>query len=422
MRLQPVAVKVALGALAVVCLVMTWFSVRWHFANAVAPNFDRRLPQSPMIADWLIEVAPSDPLVRQAAASTYERTFDADDLARALAEYEAAAAASPHNYLNWLNLGRVRSQSGDVAGAEAAFVRAEQLAPNYAAVQWAYGNFLLRSGRSDEGFALMARAAQANTDYARSAALTALQLFDGDSAQAVAVMGDSDASRAAMQTALIEMDRPEDAAAVWLTIGEGARKARYREAGTKLASDLMTKKHFALAASVLASLGEGTGGARGQMGNGGFEDGVKLREAGPFEWQIADGASPRIGLSEERPHSGRYSLAVIFNSFDTAAFRSISQVVVVEPGRQYEIEGFYRSDVKTASNLRWEVAEAPAGSVLARSEPLQPTAEWTRFTLRFTVPAGVDGVMFRFTRDGCTGASCPTTGTIAFDSLSLRAL
>ena len=96
--------------------------------------------------------------------------------------------------------------------------------------------------------------------------------------------------------------------------------------------------------------------------------------------------------------------------------------VVVVPGAAYELKGYYKSDVKTASSLRWEVADASTTGTIARTEPLPNAATWTEFSIAFTAPASGDGVIIRFNRDGCTGGSCPTNGSISFDDISLRRL
>ena len=420
-RLEPRLSRIIIIAAALVCVTASWFSIRWHFANAVAPTFERQRPESPLIANWLTEVAPSDPLTHYFAAVVFEKTFDVGDLDRSLLEYELATAASPNNYLMWLSLGKARNLSGDTAGAEAAFKRALALAPNYAAVQWAYGNFLIRQDKTDEGFVFMTKASATNPEYARSAAVTALEIFEGDVSLAERALGQSDATNAALQTALVTANRPEDAFNAWSRISDDAKSAKYRISTEKFASDLIAAKKFGLAARVAAALG-GEPAVQGQIGNGGFESGVKLRNAGLFEWQVAEGGSPQVGLNESQTHGGKYNLVVIFNSFETAAFRTISQTVVVVPGAPYELRGFYRSEVKMSATLRWEIADGTTTATIEKTEPLMPASGWTQFAVKFTAPANGDGVIIRFNREGCSGASCPTNGTISFDDLSLSRL
>ena len=102
----------------------------------------------------LHDSAANDPKAHLLAGVFYEKTFDVSDLDRSLAEYERAAALDPADYNLWLAVAEARDRIGDADGAGTAFSKALELAPNYADVQWAYGNFLLRQGRGDEAFPL----------------------------------------------------------------------------------------------------------------------------------------------------------------------------------------------------------------------------------------------------------------------------
>ena len=421
-KLDSTPSRVAIIVIAVACFALTYFSAKWHFASGVAPTFDRTRPESSMVANWLTGVAPSDPSVRLAAAVTFERTFDMNDLDRSLREYAAATSASPNNYVLWLSLARSRNLNGDTVGAEAAFKRSLELAPNYAAVQWAYGNFLVQQESTGEGFRLMAKAASANPEYAASAAVTALQIFGGDVRKALVELGETDATNAALQVALIKAERFDDAVEAWSRLSAEGKQGKYKQTTDKLAADLTAAKRFALASRVYAAISGSEAPTTGKIANGGFESEVKMREAPLFAWQIADGGSPQIGLSKTQVHAGEYSLAVVFNSFETAAFRSISQMILTEPAAVYELTGFYRSDVKTPASLRWEIADAATTGTIARTEPLAAAPTWAPFSVKFTAPTGSEAVIVRFTRDGCAGASCPTNGTITFDDLAIRKL
>lgn len=421
-KLDATPSRVVIVVIAVACLAFTYFSAKWHFANGVAPTFDRSRAESPLVANWLTEVAPADPSVRMAAAVTFERTFDMMDLDRSMSEYAEATAASPNNYLIWLSLAKSRNLNGDTSGAEAAFRKAIELAPNYAAVQWAYGNFLVRQGSTGGGFTLMAKAASANSEYAASAAVTALQIFDGDVRKALVELGETDATNAALQVALIKAGRFDDAVEAWSRISDEGKRTKYRQATDKLAGDLTAAKRFGLAARIFAALNGSEPSAQGKLSNGGFEGGVKMRDAPLFEWQIADGGSPQIGLTKDRPYAGENALVFVFSSFETAAFRSVSQMVLVESGATYELDGFYRSDVKTAASLRWEIGDATTTGTIARTDALAVAGSWTPFSIKFSAPMGAEAVIVRFTRDGCTGGSCPTNGTIAFDDITIKKL
>lgn len=418
-KINSAPARIALISVALAAIVLAWFFGKWNFANAVAERIDTAQPEAKSVADWLISLAPADPQTHFAAGRTFEKTFDPGDLDRSLAEYETAASLSPHHYVMWLNVGKARSLNGDAGGALSAYGQALRLAPNYASVQWAYGNALIRQGRVDEGFAMITKAADANPDYARTTALTALEMFEGDLTRVRHALGDTDAMTAALAAVLAKQGRFDEAVQTWSRIGD---RSGHQKLGQSLVEQLATAKKFQLAAGISAGL-QGEGSEKPESGkilNGGFETNIKLRDAGLFEWQIGAGAKPQIGQAEGGAHAGRYSLIFVFDTFATTDFRSISQIVPVEPGVEYELELFYKSDVKSSASLRWEIADVANSATITAGAPITPAGEWTSTKVKFTVPAGTDAVIVRLGRDGCSGPSCPFSGKVSFDDFSLR--
>ncbi len=412
-----------LAAVAIVCIASAWFFVKWNFANVVASALDTERPESKIVVESLVEMAPDDPQTHFIAARLFEKTFDDADLAKSLTEYETATALSPNNYLLWLELGKARDSGGDRPSAGAAFHRALELAPNYSAVQWAYGNSLIRQGNSDHGFALIAKAAASDPQYSNPAVAIALQLFDGNVGQVRSVLGDSAEANAALASVLAAGNRFDDAFDAWSQLAADDKRTKFKQIGGKLVEQLITAKKFQLASRVTGDLlsDDSEKTVLGQISNGGFENGVKLRNAGIFEWQIAEGAEPQIGLSEGQPHSGKYSLLMAFNTFNTVAFRPVSQTVPVVPGASYEFEVFYKSDLKSTAAFKWEIADASTGTAITTTAPMMPVVDWVPMKAKFTVPAVTDAIIIRFVREGCAG-TCSVNGKLSFDDLSISRL
>ena len=416
--------RLVLIASAILCVAGAWYFAKWNFANATSLRLDTTIPESKFFAEWLTQIAPDDPQPHHATAVLFEKTFEPDDLIRSLTEYETAAALTPNNYIVWLNLGQARDRSGDSSGAEAAFRRAAELAPTYATVQWAYGNSLIRHKKTDEGFAIMAKAAAADPQYSNPAASIALQIFDGNIGEARRVLGDSAYTNAALANNLALQKLYDEAYDAWARLDAEDKAAKFKETGQTLQTLFTDAKKFRLAASVKGDLlSDGNEKpAIGQISNGGFESGVKLRDAGIFEWQIVEGAEPQIGLSEALKHSGKYSLWMTFNTFEAAAFRPVYQTVAVIPGAAYEFTVLYRADLKTAAAFKWEILDAASATRIAATDPLALAGDWTTLKVNFTVTATSDGVIIKFIREGCGSGACPVTGKLSFDDISIRQL
>jgi len=110
-----------------------------------------------------------------------------------------------------------------------------------------------------------------------------------------------------------------------------------------------------------------------------------------------------------------------FNSTDPNGLRQLSQTIAIEPNKKYLFEGFYHSDIKTASPLLWQVADLDGGAVIAQASVADPSSEWKKFSIRFDSPADSDGVAIRLVRAACGSTICPINGNLWLDDLSLTA-
>ena len=98
------------------------------------------------------------------------------------------------------------------------------------------------------------------------------------------------------------MKRFDDAFEAWSKLRPDEKKSKFKPLGETLANQFIAAKKYRFASRVAGDIAEDDGGTPviGQINNGGFESGVKLRNAGLFEWQIGEGTEPQIGLNEEQ--------------------------------------------------------------------------------------------------------------------------
>jgi tetratricopeptide (TPR) repeat protein len=409
--------RAILLAAAVVLLTGAFFSVKWGLANTASSKAEYK-----EVADLMVGWAPDDPQTHYTSAVLHERTFLPEDLPVSLSEYEKAAALAPHNFLLWLELGKARERSGDPAGAERTLRKALELAPNYAQVRWALGNNLLRQGRSDEAFAEIRQAASSDEKYVGPAASMAWQVFDGDINLVRRTIGDSAGINVALSAILRGQKRLDEAFAIWELLTPEEKGVTYKQASSDLYGQLVDARKYRAALTVFSSAlaGEDDEGYPGKISNGGFENAIKPQNAAVFEWQIAEALKPQIAADTAQKRSGIRSLVLIFNSADGKDFRTISQTIVVEPGKTYQFELFYKSDLKTAATFKWEVAGFTDGKILS-TEPVAESADWTPQRLKFTVPPNTEAIAVRLARVPCRTGLCPISGRIWFDDLSLTA-
>ena len=411
-----VPIRALLGASVLLVIALAFIAAKWAIGNALAT----RSPEKE-VSDLGASLAASDPLARFAHAAIVERTFDMTSIAASLNEYEAAVALSPNDYRLWLGLGRARERDGDRVGAEQAYRRAAELAPHYSRVHWALGNLLVRDGRGDEGFGHIRMAAETDTAFAAPAVRTAWQAFEGDVARVTAALGDGENTKVELAKSLAAQKRLDEAVAVWDSIPAERRRAAFVEQGKFLEQKAMENGRFRPALAISNEFAESP--ARiATVTNGGFEEPIKPKSSGPFDWRNIDGAYPQMGPTNGQKAAGEVSLLVRFGDPTNLEFRPLSQTIAVEPGRKYSLSLSHRSEIKSQAVFKWEAIAGANGERLAETESLAVTKDWTVSTIEFRVPDGIDAITIRLIRENCAAPICTISGALWFDEFVLRPL
>jgi tetratricopeptide (TPR) repeat protein len=410
--------RAVLPVATLICLAGAIFFAKWYFANSIslqAPSKD--------VAEFSADLAPNDPQTHYALAVLNEKTFLPEDLSKSLAEFEQATALAPHDFRLWLALGKARERSGNAAGAEAALRKALALAPNYAAAQWTLGNVLLRRGKTAEAFNEIRRSAANDVAYRNQTITTAWQIFDGDLAAVRQHIGDAPNLNSALAVFLAKSKRFDEAFDIWSGLPSEEKKTTLKSDGENLFGAMLAEKKYRDALRVQQSISDQPNAERfapGKIFNGGFETEVMREKAGIFDWQIADGAQPQIGFDDAQRHDGNRSLVIIYNSATGREFRLISQTAVVEAGKTYAFELFYKSDLKTAATFRWEIVDASDGKVLAATGTIAASADWTNLKAEFTTSNNTQAVTVRLAREACKSIVCPISGKVWFDDFAIN--
>jgi hypothetical protein len=408
-KLSGTAARGLLIAAAVCIALASLTSARWLIANTIASRAVYK-----EIAELGTILGPSDPQTHLVNAALLEKTFFPEDLTRSIGEYERAVALSPADYVLWLELGRARARVGDSPGAETALRRSLELAPNYSSVNWTLGNFLLRQNKTAEAFDRIRRAADSDRQYANPAITNAWQVFDGDLQRVRELAGDSRDLRVSLATLLASEKRFVEALEIWNSLPEADRVGELKSNGDAIFREMLAAKHYRDAVSM-------SGGrfVAGTLSNGGFESPISIQSPSEFEWRIAAGSDSQIAVDSGQKREGGVSLVMLFNSSDGKSVSGISQTVAVEPGKSYVLRGFYHSDLKATTTLKWVVSNAVDGKSLGETTPLEARVEWKEFSLPFSVPVSADGVVVGLNRADCRSTICPISGRVWFDALSI---
>lgn len=414
---SPVKVRsnILIGLIIAAILFCGYFFAKWNFANAVSSRTD-----DPNIAKMAVDLSPSDPQTHFALGTLLDKSFDPADSERSLAELREAVRLGPHSYFAWIALARSLEMAGEDVEARKAFDNAFSLASEYADVQWAYGNMLLRNGETQSGFDLISKAATAKPALAASAVSFAYDYYDGDLIALKKALGESAAIQTALAQRLANDDRLDDALAQWQKIPKESQ-SQYSEITRSIANKALEEKHYRTAAAFLASDGNADVPVMPEtVTDGGFEYGVKLRGAAAFDWQLADGSEPQVTMSSSQFRSGSRSLWIVFNTTKLADFRTLQQTIAVIPNKRYTFSAFYRSELRGDSTVYFEISDAMSGKTLGQTSPFSMNADWAAATAQFQSPADSDGITVKLLRQDCGGpAICKLNGRLWLDDVSI---
>jgi len=411
-KTDEISVRIGLIAFSCIVLGLTVFAAKWNFANAVSTKADTK-----DIADIAVWLAPDDPQTRYATGVIYDKTLEPADALRSLAEFEAAAANTPNNYLAWLALSKARGRNGDADGELAAVKRALDLAPNYASVQWAYGNALFRNG-DERAMQFIRQAVESDKQYRISAVDLMMLRYDSNVPEVRNALGGSPAILAAICQNLVRNQKFTEAQQLWQTINPEDDRVAITEQALAMAPLVLNAKSFRFAQMLYREAGRSTGRV-GSVNDGGFEGGIKARGGETFEWQIADGTEPQIAISNSTKFEGNNSLLLQFDTKDGTSFRRVSQTVAVEPGLEYTLVSSYKAELKASSTLKLVITDATMGTILVSTAAFTANIDWTTTSTKFVVPTESDGVTISLTRADCNSSVCPISGRLWLDNIGL---
>jgi tetratricopeptide (TPR) repeat protein len=171
----------------------------------------------------------------------------------------------------------------------------------------------------------------------------------------------------------------------------------------------------------LALVPSGRPGAPGDaVWNGGFESESLLGWG--LDWQVRRSWGVEIGLDRFVAAQGRQSLRLAFNSFPTLDFSGVSELVPVEPGREYQLRVLVKAlDFTTRSGLKLQVVMADEqAEVLAETPTVTgTTADWVPLATRVRVPEAVTLVRVQLRREKAPGPEGNLAGKVWVDDVSL---
>ncbi len=403
----------------IIVLIGAFYGARWQLGQALAESFSPNAANSAQIALAAVSLAPHNSLAHSISAKVQQGRTLTDILEKTRSDIENAVRYSPQDYRYWLELGRIREQSGDRAAGEAAMRRAVEIAPAYAYPRWMLGNLLLRDDKKDAAFSEFKSVAANHTALRQQVLYLVWETSGGDANQLKQLFGDTAVVRAALAVFYAGKNLPDESVQMWQSLSQ-EEKEEHRAAG-KTALRLNYERYNTRAAAIFEEALKYESAQIGKVTNAGFEAEIGKSEEAIFGWHIDQIKNAGISLDTRLPREGRLSLKITFTGYSEQTLQIVQQLVAVEENARYRLTAAVRTaDLKSAGTPVLEIANSKSFEVLGAAPPFAVgTSDWQNVTIEFTVPPGSQGVFIRTTRVYC-GADCPIVGALWYDDFKLE--
>ena len=294
------------------------------------------------------------------------RQFDFEnvDLPLAISYYERATAVDPGSSPYWMDLGSAYEMVGNVAAADLAFRNAQKQYPVSAQADWAYGNFLLRQGRTEEAFQQIYRAISGDPRLTAVAISSCWRsTHDIDRILKFALPANPEAYWGAIDF-FVSTAEPDAAMAVWKSLvatGASFPPSFLPSRAFRLLDLLVSLRRPNDAYLIwqqslsLAHIAPQYGPNGSLVWNGGFEQDLLN---GGFAWQYSPISGADMDIDAETFHSGNRALRIVFDGTVNVDFSNLWQYVIVEPNTRYRFRAYLQTqDLTTDSGVRFEISD-----------------------------------------------------------------
>ena len=388
---------------------------------------------SPAVADYLAQKAttvqqlerasdwdPADPKLRLRLAQAYLTRLDDGDLTRAEAQLESALHQRPSHGWTWLQLAVVADRQGDLSRARRAFDTAIRKDPHNVWLRWEAA--LLALGWGERAIALehLEYVLAVDPEQREAAFQLARTLLAPGESLAALMPAEPEMMTGLLASAVRHRD---------LVLAQAAWERRRallsppipRELQRGYLELLLRGGHGLAARDIWPALApKGSPATPGDaIWDGGFE--ADLLAGWGFNWHVQRVWGVEATLDRFIAARGRQSLRLAFNSFPTLDFAGVSQMVAVEPGREYALRALTKSlEFNTHSGLKLQVVTPEGERVLAETGTVAGTTrEWVPLEARVHIPAGLSLARLRLRREQAPGPEGNLGGKVWVDEVSL---
>jgi len=419
LNLSSLVARAALSVGVLICCGLLFLVILSKFI--IGTLADDRLAVSPQMLKVPLTYFPNSSRLNARMAAA-ELTETERDLVGARNHAQHAINLSPYDYRIRITEASVEEADGDRAAAEATLEAARSLAPNYWTVNYRLGNLLIRQGKLQQSLDPFRVAVAGNSTLLPGTLDLLWRASRNDVKVIETVAGSNPRARLTLAQFLVKASRPAEAAGVFESIDVDTLRAS-QDSATFLNS-LIAAGEFGVARGFWAKL-VGAGDSSALLWNGSFETDL-LKNYPQFDWAFTRSEYARFTIDGSVAHSGSKSLKIEFAGRDTTRLdNEIKQLVLVQPGKHYELECYVKTDgLESPEGPRVVVTGNGTSEAIASSDPVaQGSNDWQRMVVDFVAPtvnSDKTAVVVSIKRKPKFSYDEPTRGTLWFDDFAIK--
>lgn len=338
-----------------------------------------------------VGLEPHNPRNWYLLGRSYLYDLEQPDPVKAVSTLRKSVELDPYSAEAMLDLAVAYDSEGDPGQARAALVSAQRVYPLSADVSWSFGNFLLRQGEQDAALAQFYKTLQLDPKRAAEAFSRSRQVQPDAKMVLDRVIPPSPETYLAILHMLSDAEQMEEARLVWNKLVGLNRKVPLRNVVVffqALIHARQSREAFELWPQAIAMMENPPppDPSGSLIWDGGFESGYA---GGGFSWQFTPVTrNVQISFDRSEKHGGEQSLRVLFNGLENVNFGDACHPFVAEPGKQYLLSGWIKTESLTSSEgVRLEVRTFTGKGLVAvaQSNEIHGTEAWTQITLPWTL-------------------------------------
>jgi tetratricopeptide (TPR) repeat protein len=421
LRSNPARISLSILEMVIFLVLTTWI-VKAYLADLAShtptvQSLQRAAKLDPSNSDYLWRLG-----------RLYQYNLSDIDPDKAVEHLTRATEVNPYNPEPWLDLGTALDLQGKTIEAEAALRRADFLAPNLPAYQWAIGNFFLLHGNVKEALRHFKVVLAGTNQYNQILFETAWKASETPDQILTELIPEEIKTETDYLYYLIGYKRYAEGRDVWRRIMQKPEGFSPQQAAPYIDS-LIVSHRPSEAYQVWTDLRNQNllkptylQTSQNLIINGDFEE--DLMNMG-FDWRIAPAEGVYAGVDTTTFHSPSHSVMVQFPGTSNIYYGKVYQYVVVKGGRSYRLRGFMKTQgITTDSGPRLEVLDPndPAALDQITDGLTGDTMGWTQLMLDFRTGPKTELIIVRLARRPSKKLDNQIAGKVWIDDLSLTEL